>query len=248
MSQKPYLNLGCGRIILPDERPGHHSLVDAAIYNYPLWRNVDRNAEPGVDEVVDVFTYPFPWEDNSFDGALLTHLVEHIPHEIKVDDRHILAGVATGETTMRIRPGKIAMQLDNLARIAAMQDGWYAFFSELYRVLTPGAVVHILSPYGWSQGAITDPTHTRLVTEHTFTHSMQPDPNSPFKYETGGIHFEQVAPAAFRITEMFQHLLPVEGEPPSITANKQAQLQYALMTNINVAYELYIKLRVVKPD
>lgn len=237
MSQKPYLNLGCGRIILPDERPGHHSLVDAAIYNYPLWHNVDRNAEPGVDEVVDVFTYPFPWEDNSFDGALLTHLVEHIPHAIDL-----------AENPRYVDDDTARQWSARASKVIGMQDGWYAFFAELYRVLTPGAVVHILSPYGWSQGAITDPTHTRLVTEQTFTHSMQPDPNSPFKYETGGIHFEQVAPAAFRITEMFQHLLPVEGEPPSITANKQAQLQYALMTNINVAYELYVKLRVVKPD
>lgn len=207
MEQKPYLNLGAGRIILPGPRPAHHGLIDEAIYDYPLWVNADRNPEPGIDTVVDLFRYPWPWADNSFDGALLTHLVEHIPHEIKSDD----------------------------PRLLAMQDGWYAFFAELYRVLTPGAIAHILSPYGWSQGAITDPTHTRLITEQTFTHSMAPDPNSPFKYETGGLHLEMVEPARFNITQMYQHLI-----------GQTERLQFALMTQINVAYELAVKLRAVK--
>jgi len=201
MAQQPYINLGCGRVILPAPAPGHYSLIAPGVTDYALWVNADRNMQPGVDRVVDLFSYPWPFEDNSFDGALLAHIAEHIPHQPDY--------------------GK--------------QDGWYAFFAELWRVLTPGAVAHILSPYGWSQGAITDPTHTRLITEQTFTHSMAPDPHSPFEYATGGLHFEQVEPARFRITEMFTHLLddPVE-------------LTRALQTRINVAYEIYVKLRAIK--
>jgi SAM-dependent methyltransferase len=216
-TQKPYVNIGAGRIILPGPKPQHHALIDDAIYQYPYWVNVDRNGEPGIDRVVDVFRYPWPFEDNSFDGALLTHLVEHIPHDIRA---------------VKNMPSSEAVRFD---KIAQAQDGWYAFWSELYRVLTPGAVVHVLSPYGWSQGAITDPTHTRLITEHTFTHSMQPDPNSPFKYETGGIHFEMVEPARFGISPMFQHLV-----------ERTELLQDALMTRINVAFELAVKLQAVK--
>lgn len=201
MAQKPYLNLGCGRVILPAPQPGHYGLIDAGVTDYALWVNADRNAQPGVNQVVDLFCYPWPFADNSFDGALLAHIAEHIPHEPK----------------------------------GAFQDGWYAFFAELWRVLTPGAVAHVLSPYGWSQGGITDPTHTRLLTEQTFTHSMAPDLNSPFQYATGGLHFEMVEPARFRVTEMFAHLI-----------NDQAELQRALQTRINVAYELYVKLRAVK--
>jgi SAM-dependent methyltransferase len=223
MEQKPYLNIGAGRIILPGPRPGHHSLIDAAIYDYPLWVNADRNAEPGIDTVVDFFRYPWPFEDNSFDAALLTHLVEHIPHVIVLAD-----------------------DSERARQLAACQDGWYAFFAELWRVLTPGAIAHILSPYGWSQGAITDPTHTRLIVEHTFTHSMQPDTNSPFYYETAGLNFRQVEQCKFGITPMFAHLVATEADSGDTALRKQALLQDALMTRVNVAYEVSAKLEAVK--
>lgn len=228
MNQKPYLNLGCGRIILPGPRPAHHNLVNEALYDYPLWLNVDRNAQPGVDEVVDLFTYPWPWPDNSFDGALLTHLVEHIPHDIKLTDTPL-----DGNMLVRQRA------------LAKAQDGWYAFFAELHRVLTPGARAHIVAPYGWSQGAITDPTHTRLITEHTFAHSMRPDPDAPFAYTTLNLHFEQVS-TAFRITELYAHLLPVAEDDPATRTRKEIQLQQAFQTSINVAYEVYTVLEAVK--
>lgn len=222
MTQKKYLNLGAGRIILPDDRPAHHGLVDPAIYSYPLYWNVDRNMQPGIDQCIDLFTYPWPLESNSYDGALLSHLCEHIPHEIKLN-------IEVGETSAATE--KLNTGAYDLGK---MQDGWYAFWAELYRVLTDGAVVHVLSPYGWSQGAITDPTHTRLLTEQTFTHSMKPDPNSPFAYQTGGIHFE-LLDTRFNITELFRHLV-----------DDQTELTRALQTRLNVAYEFYVKLQVVK--
>ena len=197
----PYLNIGAGRLIFPGAQPAHHNLVDSGIYGYPYWHNVDRNMQPGIDETVDVFCYPWPWPDDSFDGALLAHIAEHIPH-----------------------------QPDN-----GKQDGWYAFFYELWRVLTPGAIAHVLSPYAWSQGAMTDPTHTRYLTEHTFTHSMAPDERSPFEYATGNMHWRMVEPARFNITPLFAHL-----------QDDQQELQRALQTRINVAYELYVKLEAVK--
>lgn len=210
--QKPYLNGGCGRIILPGEQPGHHGLVDAAVYSYPYWVNADRNMQPGVDCVTDLFQVPWPFETNSFDGALFGHFMEHVPHEIRLRDDSPRA-----------------------KELARMQDGWYAIWSEVHRVCTPGAIVHVLCPYGWSQGAITDPTHTRLITEHTFTHSMAPDPDSPFEYATGGLHFEVEGPPVFRISEMFAHL---KDDP--------YEFARALSTRINVVYEIYCRLRVVK--
>jgi hypothetical protein len=251
MSQQKYLNLGCGRIILPAERPAHHALVNPAIYQYPLWHNVDRNGEPGVDECFDLFTYPWPLESDAYDGALLSHLAEHIPHEIRIDPGNLPIGraehAATMESEVRIRldMSTLSTRAAHMHRLAELQDGWYAFFAELYRVLTPGAIVHILSPYGWSQGGITDPTHTRLLTEHTFSHSMQPDPNSPFKYATGGINFEMVG-VNFGVYPMFTHLLPTERDNPQEVARKQALFQEELMTRINVVNDLYVQLRVVK--
>lgn len=234
-NQRPYLNLGAGRIILPAPRPAHHALVDEAIYAYPYWHNVDRNAEPGVDECVDLFTYPWPLESDSYDGALLSHIAEHIPHEIRIDPENMLIGHMVSPTTISISPYGLELEAQRIERLARMQDGWYAFFAELYRVLTPGAIVHVLSPYAFSTGAVSDPSHTRYLTEHSLTHSMHPDPNSPFKYETGGLHFRQVEPARFSIHPHFAHLVDDPGE-----------LQRALETRVNVAMEFYMKLEAVK--
>lgn len=227
------LNLGCGRIILPSARPYHHRLVDESIYSHEQWLNVDRNKEDGVDKVMDVFAYPWDFADNSFDGALLSHIAEHCPHEPRLNI------IPPYEWDGRFDWGKRVCELEK------MQDGWYCMFSELYRVLEPGAIVHILSPYGWSQGAITDPTHTRLLTEHTFSHSMQPDPNSPFKYETGGIHFEMVG-HSFSLMPHWSHLAVNAGDTPEWIADKQYRFQRAIETHLNVVYELYVQLRAVK--
>jgi hypothetical protein len=222
MTQRPMLNGGCGNIILPCEQPAHHALVNPAIYHFPLWVNADRNPAPGVDCVTDLFQVPWEFPDNSFDGALFSHFMEHVPHEIKLRDDSPRA-----------------------KELAKCQDGWYAVWAEVYRTLTPGALVHILSPYGWSQGAITDPTHTRLLTEHTWTHSMQPDPNAPFSYETGGIHFE-VVNVTFGLYQNWQHLLTHPHDNAETVSAKQAKFNELLRSQINVVNDMYAKLRVVK--
>jgi hypothetical protein len=242
MSQLKYLNLGCGRVILPAPKPAHYTLVDN-ITEYALWHNVDRNQQPGVDEVVDIFRYPFPWADNSFDGALCAHLCEHIPHEIQNSkspqpSTPLVDIPRWGSVHLGAEPGylgRLAAHNSRAEELANMQDGWFAFFSELYRVLTPGSIIHVLSPYGWSDGGITDPSHTRLLTPSSFQHSMQPNPDAPFAYATGGLNLEMVEPPRVNITPEFQHL-----------AGNTALFQQALSTQINVVYEFAVKLRVVK--
>ena len=67
------LNLGCGRLIFPTlDKPAHHTLLPDAIYTYPDWLNVDRNQQPGVDKVVNLFEYPWPLESDAYDGALVS--------------------------------------------------------------------------------------------------------------------------------------------------------------------------------
>jgi len=175
---KPMLNLGCGRVILPlpiADRPIHHALVDESIFEYPTWVNVDKNPEVGVDVCLDLFRYPWDFDDNAFNGALLSHVCEHIPHMVHPDDHR---------------------------RFQEMQDGWYAFFSELHRVLTHGAMVHCLSPYGHGSDAISDPSHTRYLNEYHFRHSMQPNPEAPFKYNHQ-LHFDIVVQDVYRPTPDF---------------------------------------------
>lgn len=221
--QRPYLHLGAGRIILPGPKPAHHGLIPEAVYSYPLWHNVDRNAEPGIDQCIDLFQYPWPLADNAYNGALLTHLCEHIPHEIKPN--WAVSGGINDDMT------------DRFHELEQCQDGWFAFFAELYRVLTPGALVYILSPYAWSAGGITDPTHTRYLTPATFQHSMTPNPDAPFAYAVGGLHFEIADTPRCAVHQDYAHL----AQPGS-----EMLLQRAMEHDINVCYEFALTLRAVK--
>jgi hypothetical protein len=54
------LNLGCG----------HNPL--------PGWVNVDKFAECAPDVVCDLETLPWPWADDSVDGVLFNHSLEHL--------------------------------------------------------------------------------------------------------------------------------------------------------------------------
>lgn len=214
----PMLNLGCGRTHFPSEPPPGHEVVDPEIYRAGEWLNVDKVEGVGADKVFDLFTYPWPLEDNSFDGAVLGHIVEHIPHEIKlrnIEDTHVRS--------------------INLLRLANLQDGWFAFFAELYRVLTPGAIAHIISPYGWSDGAITDPTHTRYLTINTFHHGLSESQYAnTFKYNIA-CNFEVDGPPTYRFTPM---AAPFMGD--------RDMLEDAIMTRLNMVYDFYVRLKVVK--
>jgi len=251
----PYLNLGCGRLILPMQnnpignlipvgdgfyKPAHHALVESALYKYPFWLNIDRNTQPGVDRTMDLFTYPWDLPDNAYDGALLTHLIEHIPHEIEPAKQTWIVNNGVGTTYKLPEYFRARQELK-----AMYQDGWMAFFHNLYRVLTPGAKVHILSPYAWSQGAVTDFSHTRLITEHTFTHSMQPDENSPFEYATGGINFKFLG-VQFTPTEMSQTFLVHEGDSEQTQGWKRNHFMDDFQRKLNTVYEVYCQLEVVK--
>jgi hypothetical protein len=52
------LNLGCGNQILDG------------------WVNVDKFGQP--DQILDLETFPWPWDDNSADEILLSHVLEHL--------------------------------------------------------------------------------------------------------------------------------------------------------------------------
>lgn len=252
MTQGLYLNLGCGSITLPGEKPPHHVVVEDALYQYPLWTNVDWNAGPGVDQVWDVFRYPWPLPSNAYDGAFLGHILEHCPHKPETNDK------PPKEFQIEIHPepldGKFVPNFayntpndwwrQRSEELAGLQDGYYAFLAELHRVLRPGAIVHILSPYGWSQGAITDPTHHRLMTEQLFTHNSD---DSPFHYRDAGAKFE-VDAMNFQFTAYFAHLAITPCDGLEVRAYKEREFRKAIATQLNVADNIYVKLRAVKDD
>ena len=169
-----YANLGCGTVILPCEQPKHHGMLPAELYSHPHWHNIDRNDNDGVNVVADLFSYPWRQRlsrvrletlpSDFYGGAILSHLVEHIPHSI-----------------------------DNPA-FAYAQDGWFAFFDELWRVLRHGAVAHILAPYALSSNAFIDPTHTRYLMPQTFSYFVA-QPDAPYKYSFKARFAVSVSPA-----------------------------------------------------
>jgi Glycosyl transferases group 1 len=228
---KPYLNLGCGKTHLPSAVPAGHQIVaqtTKGLYDYPLWVNVDKIDGVGADKVFDIFQFPWPLADNSYDGALCAHILEHIPHEIKTPDKVDIRLTATNE---------VILDASRARYLSTVQDGWYAFFSELYRVLTPGAIVHCLAPYGHSHGAITDPTHTRYLTADTFTHSMQPSADgSTFQYNNGGINFEVVDMPVYELNDIFYLMKNRTG----------FDMDVLLMAYNNTCFNFYVKLKVVK--
>ena len=45
---------------------------------FPEWHNVDRYAECGPDEVVDLERFPWPWPDGCADEVMFHHSLEHL--------------------------------------------------------------------------------------------------------------------------------------------------------------------------
>lgn len=155
------LNIGCGRHVLNG------------------YINVDKIDHPGVIRL-DMFQYPWPFDQNTFDEFICSHIVEHIPHEAKPS---ILTATS---------PAFLArwQELEHL-------DGFFAFFAEIWRTGVNGARVHVTAPHGFTYGAFQDPTHTRYLVPQTFSY-LVPDPDSkdfdynlPFKFAVGEIRFDK---------------------------------------------------------
>jgi len=163
------INLGCGTVILPCERPHHHRALPEELYTNAAiqWDNADWNGQPGVNIVCDLFDYPWRHQatgevipDNTYDVAIASHIVEHIPHHVVENGQFI-------------------------PHHPQYQDGWFAWFSELWRVLKkPGGMAHILVPYAYSNSGVADPSHTRYIIPATFGYFDTEYNGSPFVYRS----------------------------------------------------------------
>jgi len=177
------LNLGCGSVIMPmtegrkSQMTWWQFLPDTAL-TADNWVNVDKTEQPGVDEVLDIFKYPWPWASNSVSEIWCSHLVEHIPHEAEVE-----------------WPGR-----DTKLDISAERDGFFAFFYEAWRVLEPDGLIHLIMPYAFSAEAVADPTHRRYMVPASFSYLAPPDESSTFDYQFPG-RFEAIKDAVMKVRD-----------------------------------------------
>lgn len=176
------LNLGSGVFPFPLDRERvpnaeHLEPLPATVFE-PGWVNVDKFQSPGVQEKVDLFRFPWvrssnasPWNDNSVDCIWAAHIIEHIPHAVRV-----AAGL----------PGNMAAQYRTMCDEL---DGFFVFFAECWRILKPGGLMHIRFPYATSYASLNDPTHTRYMTMGTFGYLAPKSETAPFDYQVP-CHFE----------------------------------------------------------
>lgn len=223
------INLGCGNIIMPCARPAHHQLIPEWLYTDPdiVWDNADRNEYPGVNKVLDLFDYPWhALESEAYDYAIAAHIVEHIPHHI----------VWEGQFVQHHKD---------------YQDGWFAWFGELRRIMKPGGQAWILAPYAFSNAGISDPTHTRYITMATWGYLNEPNEQSPFAYrQRGGWKFDfgrdvWWAPHEDAIRELkLQTALLAEGAIMDEQFLGQAVYQ-ASLSRLNAIVEVCVRLEAV---
>lgn len=197
-----YLNLGCGN--RPIKQEG--------------WVNVDKFSNVGADQVVDLFKMPYPWEDNSVDGILCSHFLEHLPHSLVPHN-------------MDTFPWTDERQIELLKL-----DGFFAFFEEVYRILKPDGWIEIESPFGWSTGSFQDPTHTRYLVLQSFGYLHKEEKDSPFDY---GLKCDFVIkkPEDIRL-ELHEN--------PIVSKTDQEVFEMQVLSNINIIRNFRVKLYAVK--
>lgn len=175
-------NLGCGRLVFPIQRGdpmAEHvqyaldAICPEAYDESVQWDNYDKRTGESQKErlrgtatlkSLDLFRYPWNIPDETYEIVWLSHIVEHIPHEPKLDSTFANNGNTLAEK----------MYFDEF-------DGWFIFFGECWRILKPGGKMHILAPYGPSIPGFADPTHTRYVLPGSFGY-FATDEKAPFDY------------------------------------------------------------------
>ena len=185
------LNLGAGKVILPD------------------WINIDKFPIPGIEVVCNLFTFPWPFRSEGVEEMYISHLIEHIPHDV-----FEIALRESGDTSTEVRRSDL--------------DGFFRFFQEAWRVLTPGGTVTCIAPYWTWAGSVWDPTHVRGICEQTFTYLTDNHENANFDYHI---------PFNFSIQELrLQPFEEWENKPV-------AELDFAMKHLVNAVAEIHVVLK-----
>lgn len=244
------LNLGAGRATFPTkpDNPYTAHLMYAIETSCPealddavQWTNVDRINGPNINEVINLWRLPWlkadgrPYPDNTFDVVWLSHIVEHIPHD------------------MRINPN--AHTLDAYLTKLAQSDGdmWWGWFYEVWRILKPGGRMCIIAPHAFSYGGVGDPTHTRYLTPNTFSY-FTPNPDAPFDYDLP-YQFKQVrgmyklCGKSMQMAGQLDALKQSDGRAGMLIdmVALEAQLEEQTSTHVQQVEEMFFAFEAVKP-
>ena len=142
----------------------------------PGFINMDYRDIPGkVDITHDLTLFPWPIEDETFDVATCSHVVEHLS-PLPVDPR--IAGLA-----QLLLDKKIVSQKDLDKYVGEIAPGpiFMRFMDEAWRVLKVGGELLLSGPYAGSPGFYQDPSHINACNETTWEYFT---PKGPL---TGGV-------------------------------------------------------------
>lgn len=113
---------------------------------------------------VDLFKFPWPWDDESVDELHASHFVEHIPNR-DVEERDIV------RVPYEIKPGWIASSdgaFHSRAEEFLGKDMFFAFMDECHRILKKDGRMKVIVPALQSSRAFQDPTHRRFIPAEYF--------------------------------------------------------------------------------
>lgn len=117
------------------------------------FEGVDRLPLPGVKHVVDLWRFPWPWEDSSVSAIHCQHLLEFMPQAFVARD---------------------GVSLIQVPESPEDQDLFFAFFDECFRILKPGALMTVVVPCGRHNLSMDNPCHRRSFVETTWLSLHEP--------------------------------------------------------------------------
>ena len=206
------LNLGSGKVLMPKEEG---------------WVNCDKFYSEGVQKVLDLFRFPWDFPDNSCDQFMMSHIIEHIPHEPKTS---IHAPKEWEYLELR----------DAVARWNELEsfDGFFCWWAEVWRIARPGAKIRVISPYGMSFEALQDPTHTRYIVPPTLAYLTAQAQES--------INWDYHLPFLFTVKSCMVSLPQALSDAGLQFDNDRTNLDNLLMHQWNIGYELIADIEVIK--